>query len=429
MLNILINEEIPSKNKGEAAILLGFIESLKLAKLDKIKIRMLSFDIKNNKFKNQGIELISYVENIDKKSKFSVLVSGFVFFIEFFLVSFFYIFLKKKVLKIFKKKIWKIYLDSNVFICGHDGLIEGMENSENKFNKKITYLFTFLQILILKLFLKKKVCILGASIGPYNPKLLEILAKISLKKVDLITVRDKNSFDYLKSLGISKNIFKCADFAFLMKNSNKIDKKIRNFKAKSLLIGLTVSKGFHVFLGNNDHSYDKYIRLKAKIIDYLVSKYKAKIVFLPHGIKKGKDDRIVAHDIFDNIKGKSSFLVLEKDYRPEDLKSITSMCDIFIGERTHSNIAALSSNIPSLIISEPGSYRNSMFKELIGEKYILEIDKAEYKQYCRKIDQLIKNRFKIKNRLKIVNKIFIKKAKENALLLINLFYGSKKRYQ
>lgn len=424
MNRIFITEEIPSKNKGEAAILIGFLESLKLAKINDIKIGMLSFDKKNNSFERKGVNLISYVENIDKKNKLIVLLSGSFFFFKLYMFALLTKTIKNQsILKIFKKDIWEHYLNSDIFICGHDGLIEGLENDDNKFNKKITYIFTFLQILIIKKILNKKVCILASSIGPYRDKLIELLAKRALNTTNLITVRDPKSYNYLKKGNITASYYHCADFAYLMKNEKPINFEVNKLrKNKQLIFGFTVSSGFHVFLKNirNEHRYKEYIKLRVKLINHIIDDHKAKVIFIPHAIKAGKDDRLVAKDILTLINQKKEFVFLKKEYSPEELKYIIGQCDFFMGERTHSNIAATSMNVPTLILSEPGSHRNSMFEEFMGRDFILEVDEAKLEVYKNKIDNLIKNRNLLKANMAKINKIFIKKAIYNATLFKKL---------
>jgi len=420
MHRIFITEEIPSKNKGEAAILIGFLESLKLAKINNIKIGMLSFDKKNNSFGKIGVSLISYVENIDKKRKLTVLLSGSLFFFELFIFALLTKIIKNQsILKLFKRDIWEHYLNSDMFICGHDGLIEGLENDDNKFNKKITYIFTFLQILIINKILNKKVCILASSIGPYRDKLTELLAIRALNVTNLITVRDPKSFDYLKKCNITTNYYHCADFAYLMQSKKPVNFDINKYKKnKQLIFGFTVSNGFHVFLKaiNKEHQYKKYLELRAKLINYIIDDHKAKVIFIPHAIKAGKDDRRVAKDILTLVNQKKEFILLEKEHSPEELKYIIGQCDFFMGERTHSNVAATSMNIPTLVLSEPGSHRNSMFEEFMGKDFILEINEDKLDVYVNKINNLIKNRHLLKERIAKTNKIFTKKAIYNAKL-------------
>ena len=59
-----------------------------------------------------------------------------------------------------------------------------------------------------------KTVIWGASIGPFKAD--EALWAEALKKLDLITVRENLSLDYLKSLGVTDNVYRVADPAFVM---------------------------------------------------------------------------------------------------------------------------------------------------------------------------------------------------------------------
>ena len=74
--SILIAEEIPSKNKGEAAILFGLLEVLKKINKEAIKLSMFSFDKKSNDFNKEGVELVNYLENIANKNGILIFFTG-----------------------------------------------------------------------------------------------------------------------------------------------------------------------------------------------------------------------------------------------------------------------------------------------------------------------------------------------------------------
>jgi polysaccharide pyruvyl transferase WcaK-like protein len=61
------------------------------------------------------------------------------------------------------------------------------------------------------------VLICSATIGPYNSRLLRWFARFCLNRVEVITLREKYSQDYLPTLGVTKpQIYLSADLAFLL---------------------------------------------------------------------------------------------------------------------------------------------------------------------------------------------------------------------
>ena len=61
----------------------------------------------------------------------------------------------------------------------------------------------------------------GASIGPFSDKKMEQQFAQELQKVDLITVRETKSLDYLAELGVKKTVHLVADPAFLLNHQKE----------------------------------------------------------------------------------------------------------------------------------------------------------------------------------------------------------------
>ena len=430
MINIFITEEISSLNKGEAAILKGMLASFK--ELGDVKVSMVSFNPKDDAFRyGSKIKIIPFIfDSLHHQSKIIITIKGLIFTLEYTLFCLLYRILGSTVVRFMKADIWKVYNESDILICGHDGLLEDLEDRSfrSRFNKNITFISSFYYIILAKLFLRKKIVIYGGSIGRFKNKLIEILAKIALNKVDLITLREKLSYDYLSELGIEgPKRYVTADLAFSVKPTPI--KRAREILLKEnistigrKLIGLSVSTELYRFtlpyIEDLKYKYKKYIQLKAKVIDYLIKELNVNIILIPHAIKRKKDDRIVAKDIYNNVINKDRVKLILNEYSPEELKSIIGICDLFIGERTHSNIAAISMSVPTIVISEPNSHRNrGIFNEIISERAICDINELDLDKSIEIINYVWGNKDKIKRKLKNKMKILRKKALYNGVLL------------
>jgi len=102
----------------------------------------------------------------------------------------------------------------------------------------------------------------------------------------------------------------------------------------------------------------------------------------------------------------SKISLLENQYDSAQIKYIIGNCKYFIGARTHSTIAALSSSIPTLSLAYSIKARG-INKDLFGhEEYVLDISNTTSKTLMAGF-------------LKIVNEeIEIKKILENKIYLI-----------
>jgi len=85
----------------------------------------------------------------------------------------------------------------------------------------------------------------------------------------------------------------------------------------------------------------------------LIERLGVKIVLIPHvtGPDDSKDDRGTVKKVYETIEKKNDVKMILTDYPPWDLKGIIGALDLFIGTRMHSNIAALSSCVPTIALA------------------------------------------------------------------------------
>ncbi len=71
--------------------------------------------------------------------------------------------------------------------------------------------------LLLGVLLRKLVVVYAQSLGPFQSRINKLLAKFTLRKMSLITIREPVSVTYFQSLGIDKQAYLCGDQAFLLR--------------------------------------------------------------------------------------------------------------------------------------------------------------------------------------------------------------------
>ena len=181
-----------------------------------------------------------------------------------------------------------------------------------------------------------KTVLWGCSIEP--AALSESVIK-DLKLYDTIITRESLSFEALKNVGITDNVYLLPDPAFQLEKSAY--NNIEYFK-NGEVIGINASP-LVSDLGNKVmESYDELIR-------YILSETSYKVLLIPHVVKPESDDRKVLN-IFKERFSHTERVVLMEDCNCEKLKYVISRCKMFIGARTHATIAAYSSCIPSLVV-------------------------------------------------------------------------------
>lgn len=413
MLSILIPEKIPAHNKGEEAILLGICKTLEAQSIEN-KLYLFSespeYDAKSYRGKAEIIrESLIPSSLLSRRKKLRHLLrSG-----------------SKHLLflmcpppirrKLFKGKLWQIYMEVDLVLLAHD----------NAFSLVHNFLILFCKLM------GKKVVMYGASILPhvYEKTLPRIFTKYCLEKLDLITLREFKSEEFLKRVGLDPSrLHVTADKAFILEPVDK-DTALKLLKENNIvpdrtpLIGMTaVYYGSGVYrkglINYKDprEKYSVYTGILARVVDFLVKELGAKVIFMPHtiGPTEANDDRMVAADILSKAEVKTGIYAINGDYTASELKGMIGCFDFFVGARTHSVIAATAMGVPSVVLSYPKDYRTyGIIGDMLGQsRWVYNI---EYLQEHDLIE-MIRNAWNVKDETRRELPDIIKSMKERTLL-------------
>lgn len=428
MARVFICENIPSLNKGEMEILGGIVQSFK--EIGTINLSMISQECEiDSKRYGSTVEIINLREPLSiKHSKgYNKSFTSVKFFFQHVLFIILYKFLGLKSLRIMKSAIWKAYIDADILLIGHNGTF-GIRATQ------------YLYHIYLPLFAKslgKKIILYGGSVPKFRrfSKLFNFLIKISLDRLDLITLRENTSYNNLRSAGITnKNVFVTLDLAFLLppvaeKRANEILSENNIDLHRKPIIGMTVTREIANKAFPNE-SYKIHNEVMAQIIDELISRYDAQVIFLPHCIGPGDklDDRLVARDIFTSIKNKSRVKLIEGEYGAEELKGVIGQFDFFIGERVHSVINAISMGVPSIVLTWKTDLRKDIFTVIEKEEIIYCVENLDKQELLSKITSSWKNKENLKERLISQKESIRERAGLNSKLLKNILSSSQIRF-
>ena len=257
--------------------------------------------------------------------------------------------------------------------------------------------FEGLHLLIGKL-LKKLVIKYTADMGPFRRRWNRLFAKFYLNKIDLILARGEITRKCLIELGITTSIYVCPDTAFLLKASpnQKINEVLSKEKLKKkVIVGMSVSNT----VARKERDKNQYSITMAQTADYLIKNLNAFVVLIPNDIfPNTHDDVYVAKKIYKKINEKEEVMLITEEYHANELKGIIGECDLLIGARYHSIVAALSMCIPTIAIAWHHKYHQVM--GLVGqEKYVCDIETLNFTELQAMIDSLWKNRKKIRTEI------------------------------
>ncbi len=240
---------------------------------------------------------------------------------------------------------------------------------------------------------KKKLVLWAASIGPFpeDERLKEIID--NLQSVDLITVRETKTLNYLLQLGITKNVKLVADPAFLLplESVSLEDFCLNNSKG---ILGITISP---ILSRYGEKCNSKIIDEIGIFFHKVIKGFGLYILLIPHVMKPDKlsNDYIFMEKIYKQFKNLRMINIISPDYNAMQMKYIISKCNFFIGARTHATIAALSTGVPTLSIGYSVKSKG-INKDIFGSyDFLLDINDLSAKTLFDKFTKMVNEKTRI----------------------------------
>jgi len=423
MTKILIVSNPGFHNKGDAAIVLGALKTLR-SSVENAEISLSSSHLEFESTRCDA-KLVNAIDPSSKDKKF--IVRAYRFFISYLqhisLATLYTVFgLNVIPGGVIKREILEEYYNSDLIIAALDDSFTTLYGP-GAFNHNFCCIF-------LAKLLKKPVVLYAGSIGPFKNKFYDLAGRYIINKVDLITLREEISLEYLNKIGINKPpMHVTADLAFaLHPSAPERAMEILAFegisKTDGPLIGISLSRVISKWafpnLNDAEDKYQKYIDLMAQMVDHVIREFSATIVFIPQviGPTKENEDRDTARDIYQLTKNKDKIKLIENEYSPEELRSVTGKFDLFIGARTHAIISAALMCIPFVAIEyESHKTRGIIGKMLNCEEFVYDIRTLDLDTLTSKIDDVWLNRVEIKDELAIKIECMEERALKNGELV------------
>ncbi len=241
-----------------------------------------------------------------------------------------------------------------IFISGGGGLLQDVSGR----GLSISY---YLGLVMLARLFKIPCVIYAQGIGPVKRRINKRIIKSVLTKVNLIMVRDDQSRIFLEEIGIEKELVVVTDPAFLLSPEELPEDMVKKYQLNSvpeIINGMTIG----IVIRNCPEirkDYQKITLQIAKIADYLITEYQAKIIFLPF---QKKQDWPLLQDIVKQMDY-SNFHCFDQEVTPAQILSLVSRLSLIIAMRFHAIIFATINNVPFIALSyDPkiSNYVNSL---------------------------------------------------------------------
>lgn len=394
-MKVLITNAYSGQNKGDAGIIMGMLKDLsdrETFKEAEIFISSSDYPADSNRYSHPVVPSFSSLKKVFAKNSHLQSLSFLIIILPLSLTwAFFYRYFRIEI-PIPKNlcQLLHIYRDSDLIIAAGGGYLY----TTSKLMGNVVLLITIYNFYF-AILLGKPVYLYSQSIGPFVSRFQSWLVKRALCRVRLIELREGVSFNLVRSWQIQTPIYRTADPAFLIphEDSYALGKDTEGGRFR---IGITVRKWFRKM-----EKQKEYEETMGEFINWLIDEVGGILFFIPQvTYAEGKDDdRAAVRDIYPLIKSKGSVYLIEEELTPQQIKGICGRMDFFVGTRMHSNIYALSMNVPTLAIAYQPKTRGIM-EQFYLEKFVLPIEDLSLSLFKEKFELLIKEQNKIREGLK-----------------------------
>ncbi|EOZ93862.1 putative polysaccharide pyruvyl transferase [Indibacter alkaliphilus LW1] len=190
-----------------------------------------------------------------------------------------------------------------------------------------------------------KIGAIGVSIGPFKSKVAEKSITEYLKKLDFLTVRDKSSYEYVKSLDLSCKPVESFDMAALLPSIYVIE-KYKNYK-KTIGISLCYSERF---TKGNIQNEIKRIKRLSELIQQLDKNDNLHFKFIVINGNQRNGDRELTLKTIKEANFKNTFEVVEYNSETKVMWQSIASCDFMLSTRLHGAIFACFAQTPFMLV-------------------------------------------------------------------------------
>ncbi|WP_417359540.1 polysaccharide pyruvyl transferase family protein [Galbibacter sp.] len=239
--------------------------------------------------------------------------------------------------------------------------------------------------------LKKKVIILGQSIGGFASEKSEKYAMKYISLCSHIVVREELSYNLLRKYHIP-NVSLAPDTAFYIKKKD-INVDLALSEGREIL-GITVVNWTFPRIEDPVKAKERYIENLVGAIELSYKKYNLFPLFIPQVTVRhhGKSDLDLIYVIQQKLNEKGiQNLVLTEDYNANEMVGVYSKCKLLVGTRLHSCILAANAGTPVIAIRYQGFKTQGVMKMIGFERFVHDISSLKKDDLFSDIDDFMAN--------------------------------------
>jgi len=231
--------------------------------------------------------------------------------------------------------------EADVLISGGGGLLQDAY-ATGIISGPLPY---YLLIVLLAKLCGTPVMFFSQGIGPITSRYGKFLVRKIANKADLITVRDKESKELLRALGVLKpEIIVTADIVFALRTDRAPLPAVSEGPLNRP--GKWVAVSVRPWFEQKD-----YLKQIGRALDLLMETHHVTPVFFP---MEGDYDYRAAEEVVRQMKNGNRSVLLKPGYSPEEMIGLLKKCQLTIGMRLHSLIFSCLAEIPYIgIVYDP----------------------------------------------------------------------------
>ncbi|WP_353093407.1 polysaccharide pyruvyl transferase CsaB [Tissierella praeacuta] len=300
------------------------------------------------------------------------------------------------------KEVFISMKNSSLFLSGGGSLLQDVTSTRS--------LLYYLALMKIAKLYNKPVMIYANGIGPIRKKLNRFLTRKILNKVDLITLRDEDSKDFIYDLGVkNKNIIVTADPVFTLEPSSeeRVKEIFKNEKIPTnrKLIGISVRRWKNA---------ENLTTILSDTIRHIIGEYDVDVVMIPMHYP---EDLEISLEIKQMVNKENCHVISEK-YNVEEIMGIIKEMEIIVAMRLHSLIYAATQEVPMVGLSYDPKVDGIL--RSIGMDYICDVNALVYNDLLEKINYVWNNRIEIRELLIDQDKELKNKALSNVTMALDL---------
>ena len=214
--------------------------------------------------------------------------------------------------------------------------------------------------------LGKPVYLYAQSIGPFEAEFQAALVRCALQRTRLILVREEISMGFVASWKLPCPVRMAGDAAFLLPTTAERDLAAR-LPPSRRRVGMTVRQW-----SKKVEEQEHFEAAITQLIDWIVASGESLVVLIPQVTFAAweDDDREVMRRIYAQVHAKNRVVLIEDDLSALRVKALCGEMDFFIGTRMHSNLFALSMEVPAIAIGyQPKSL--GIMRQLGLERWVI----------------------------------------------------------